>query len=277
MSISHWEGELSLAEAVQRAQMAPYPPVRRNLAFGLRQFLRLIRVMLAEYRDTWWIHAVFGFMFPLGMIFFLKSAMTEVTPERAIFLIGGNMTTSITYGPTMILINKLGWGKQYRAFDYWTALPLPKLSLMLAMVAVALFLSLPGVLGVYILGSLLLQLPLSGGLVLLLLVPIGTVALSGFGAFIGAYARDGQSANVMSNILLGVVTFLSPLMIPPETMPPFLQFTAKLIPTTYVAEAFRAALSGRYDAAFALNLGIVVAVCVGFLVLVQRKLDWRSE
>jgi ABC-2 type transport system permease protein len=254
----------------------PYPPRERNLSFLLRQYLRMVKVMMTEYRETWWVHAVFGFMFPLGMIFFLKSAGGTLTPERAIFLVGGNMTTSIAYGPTMILINRIGWGRHYRSFDYWTSLPAPKLALLFSMVTVALALSFPGILGVYLLGSLMLGLPPSGGLALLLLVPLGALSLCGFGAFIGAYARDGQSANVLSNIFLGVVTFLSPLMIPPEAMPAILRLTARFIPTTYVAEAFRAALRGVYDTGFAVNVALLVLFAVGFLWLVQQKLDWRS-
>jgi hypothetical protein len=58
--------------------------------------------------------------------------------------LGGNLTTSIAFGPTSFFILKVGWAKQVREFDYWVALPLPKLTLLFAIVSVAFVFALPG-------------------------------------------------------------------------------------------------------------------------------------
>lgn len=243
---------------------------------AINHYLRLIRVLLAEYRSSWWFHVFFGTFLPLGLIFFLKMISGGIDTARAVFLIGGNMTISIAYGPTIMLISKIGWGKQNKEFDYWAALPIGKLTLILAMVSVYLLFALPGLAASYLVGSWVLGLPLSGGLALILIVPLGVLSLTGFGAFLGAFAKDGQMANALGNALIGVVTFLTPTMIPLEGMPGPLRLFARITPTTYVADAFRAALGGQFGSAVVYDVLILVGYASVFLWLVARKLDWRA-
>lgn len=269
----------SYVESANHTAIAPPPYAlpARTMRSGLSHLAVATRVMLTEYRETWWIHLFFGLLMPIGMMFFLKLVYGgAVDPERATFLIGGNLATSIAYGPVMILIQKIGWGRHNRSFDYWSSLPLPKLALVISMVAVALVLAIPNLVGVYLLGSLILGLPLKGGIALLLLVPLGALSLSGFAAFLGAFAKDGPTSNIMSNSVVMVVTFLSPTMVPIDVMPLPLRITSYLMPTTYVADAFRAALSGNFGTAFAYDVMIIALFLGVTMILVHRKLDWRG-
>ncbi len=267
----------SLTDVQQAVAKPPYPPSRRGLRFWLVQYAGLTRVMLTEYRNTAWLHIMFGFLMPLGMLFFLKYAVGDVSPERAIFLVGGNLTTSVVYGPTMLIINKIGWGRHTRDFDYWAALPLPKLALVLAMVTVALILAVPGLVILWLAGSLMLGLPLTGGAALLPLIPLGALSLVGLGAFLGTYAKDGQTANQLANLMMAFVTFLSPTMIPLEAMPAPLRVVAPFTPITYVSDAFRAALAGNFGPSFAYDVAIMTLFGLGMLTLAHFKLDWRSQ
>ncbi len=255
---------------------APFPPTAQTAITSIGHYLGLLRVMLAEYRTTWVIHVFFGGFMPLGMLFLFKFAWGDVTPERAVFLLGGNLTTSLVYGPTMMLINRIGWGRHNRDFDYWAALPVPKLALVLAMLSVSLIFALPGLAGIYLVGTWMLNLPVAGVPVLLAVIPVAALSVAGFGAFIGAWAKDGQTANVAANIFMGFVTFLSPTIIPLDQMPSLLRWLAVVFPTTYVADAFRTALSGNFGTGLAYDVLILAAYSLAFLVLVQRKLDWRA-
>lgn len=256
---------------------APYRPRRRTPAAWLHSFARLVRVMLSEYRAVWWIQVIFGLLMPLGMLFFLKAAGGEITRERAIYLLGGNLTTAAVYGPAMLIINKIGWGRHSREFDYWASLPLQKLTLVLAMVTVSLALSFPGLLTLWLLGSLMFDLPLAGGLMLVGLIPLAALSLVGAGAFLGSYARDGQTANIMANLLMAFVTFLSPTMIPMEALPLPARYLSAITPIPYVAEAFRAALAGNFGPELAYHVGIITLMALACLTLVHRKLDWRAQ
>lgn len=254
----------------------PYRPARRSFRHALRQYRTVLRILLAEYRSSWFFHMFFGLLLPISFVFFLKTAGGDLSQDRAIFLLGGNMAVSIAFGPTSLLLIKMGWWQQTREFHFWAGLPLAKLTLVLGLVTVALLLALPGLLGVYVLGSLLLGLRLTATPLLLPLVLLSSLSLVGFGALIGSYVRNGQTANIVANMLIMLIGFLSPTMIPLEALPWLLRLTALLIPTTYAADAFRAVLSGRLDAGLALDVLVLSVIAVVFLTLVHRKVDWRS-
>jgi ABC-2 type transport system permease protein len=279
MSISSLEGVQNLLEAdivkeVRLTATAPYARARRRAA---DQFWRIALVLLADYRSTWIIQVFFGFVMPLGMIYLTKYVGGDLTRERAVFILGGNLVGSIAYGPVMLLINRIGWGRQIRTFDYWANLPVNPLTWVLALSAVSLLLALPGLVAVYVTGCLLLGLPFASGLAILPMVPLATLSLTGVGAFLGAYAKNGQVANVIGNIVVGFVSFLSPIMIPLEYMPVPMQWIARLVPTTYAADGFRAALAGNFGPALAYDILILVLLMVVSLVAVHRKLDWRAN
>jgi ABC-2 type transport system permease protein len=255
----------------------PFVPPPRSLATTAKQYAILCRVLLAEYRRTWFTHIFFGMLLPLGLIFFFKMTGGEIDAQRAVFLLGGNMAISITYGPTTMLIAKIGWGRHNREFDYWATLPLPKLILLLAIISVYLLFAIPGLVSSYLVGSWVFGLPLPNGLMLIALAPLCALSLTGFGALLGTYAKDGPTASVYGNILLGFVTFLAPTMIPLETLPFPLRVLAMCVPTTYVADAFRAVLGGRVEIGWVYDLLFITIFSVAFLTLVHWKLDWRHE
>lgn len=274
MSTCNSEEVQDLANPVITAA-PPYLPARPR---PFPQFVRLVQVMLAEYRSMWALQVFFGFVMPMGMMYLMKYIIGGLmTPERAVFALGGNMVSSIAYGPVMLLISRIGASRQNRSFDYWANLPIAPLTWILAMSAASLILALPGLAAVYLVGSLMLDLSLARGLAILPLVPLVTLSLTGIGAFLGAYARNVQVANILSNALVGFVSFLSPIMIPLEAMPAPLQWIARLIPTTYAAQGFRAALAGHFGPGLAVDLFILVLLMAVSLVLVHRKLDWRAR
>jgi ABC-2 type transport system permease protein len=254
----------------------PYQFRRRSIGSYASQFGGLVRVLLKEYRSSWYFFVLLGVMMPLGMLFLMKYTIVTMTPERATFLIGGNLVTSIIFGPTGMLINKLGWGRQSREFDYWAALPVAPLALILAIVFVSVLFTFPGLIGIFLIGASMLGIPLVRGIALLPLVPLGALSLVGLGAFMGSYAKNGQIANALSNLLLAFVTFLSPTLIPVEVLPAPLRFLAPFSPITYAADAFRAVMDGRIGTGLALDVLVLCLFSVGFLFLVHRKLDWRA-
>lgn len=269
----------SLLEPMQDRWLAapPYAPPRRTFVATFRQYLILTQIMLTEYRTTWFYHVFFGTVMPIGLIFFFKTINQAMAVEQAIFLLGGNMAISIAYGPTHMMIVKIGWGRETREFDYWAMLPIPKLALILAMVSVYLIFAVPGILCSYIFGSWMFGLRPTGSLILLLLLPLSALSLTGFGALLGLYARTGQRAMAYAQGLIGFVTFLSPMLIPLEAMPRVLQIVAIFVPTTYVADAFRLMLAGNSGPRLLYDMLILAALVVVFLLLVHRKLDWRTN
>jgi hypothetical protein len=112
-------------------------------------------VFLADYRSSWLFHSIRSLLFPLSFAFVIIATSRTLNHEGAIFLLGGILTASLAFGPTSVLIVKLGWSRQNGEFEYWIMQPIPKLVLILAIVSVALLFALPGLLVTYCLGSLL--------------------------------------------------------------------------------------------------------------------------
>jgi ABC-2 type transport system permease protein len=187
------------------------------------------------------------------------------------------MTLSIATGPATFLISKIGWARQSKEFNYWIALPVPKMILVLGIISVAVLFALPGLLGTYIFGSFLLGLPFSGTVwVLIPLIPLGVLPLTGAGALLGTLAKTGEVADVLSNLLIVFVGVLSPVMLHLDSLPVPLRIMAQFMPTTYVADAFRAVLRGGSGGSLAFDLLILILFSIVLLTFTYFKLDWRD-
>lgn len=270
-------GPVPLSSAASNTAVLPYSLPARSLTRSFSQYITVVRILFAEYRTNWFFQAFFGLFLPIGFIFFLKTAGNGVSPERAIFLLGGNLATSITFGPTCMLLMKIGAWKQNREFDYWAALPLGKLVVVFALLSVGFVFALPGLIGVYVFGSLMLGLPFTGGPLLIPIAFLSALSLIGFGAIIGSYVNDGQTASIVANLLIVMVGFLSPTLMPPEALPAPLRVFSTVMPTTYAADAFRQVLNGQFGMTLALDLLVLVLTSVVFLTWLSYKVDWRSN
>jgi ABC-2 type transport system permease protein len=284
MSICNSEEEKSLSSSQlieeQRSDLAPtsapYPCPTLSLATALRQYSVVLAAQLSSYRGSWIMQTFISLMVPFALIFSARALIGTLDIHRAIFLLGGNMTMSIAFGPTTFLISKLGWSRQNHEFDYWLALPVPKLTIVLAIISTAVLFALPGMLGSYLLGSLLLGLPLTGAWTLLFLIPLGVLPLAGVGAFLGTFAPNGQTATLLCNLLIFVVGFLSPMFIPPGQLPRILQITCLFIPTTYVADAFRSVLGANFGDSFVFDIIVLLLCSIVCLTLAHWKMEWRT-
>lgn len=255
----------------------PYPYQHNTLVSVLRQYVLCIGVLRAEYRRTWFMQVLLGFLLPIGLAFFLKSIGNVTTTERAIFLLGGSLASSIAFGTTSFLIAKIGWGKQFREFDYWVALPFPKLTLVFGMISMALVFALPGIVGIYVFGNLLFGLPFTNILILLPLIPLGALSQAGLGAVLGCYAPNGQTANSIANVLIVFVGFLSPMMIPASDLVLPLRIISFCFPTTYIADAFRMVIANHIDISLFFDVLILLLFSGTFLALAYLRLDWRTS
>ncbi len=270
-------GEFPHPQTTRKTASPPYALTRSTLATVTQQYIILLRVLLAGYRTTWFFHVFGGLLIPISFAFFIVALGAAGSSEKAVYLLGGNMALSIATGPTTFLISKIGWARQSKEFHYWIALPVAKLLLVLAIVSVALLFALPGLLGIYVFGSLLLGLPFkASSWVLLPLIPLGVLPLAGLGALLGLFAKSGEVANVFSNLLIIFVGILSPVMVPLASLPVPLRIISQFMPITYVADAFRAVLGGYQGTNIALDLILLVLFSAVLLTITYFRLDWRN-
>jgi ABC-2 type transport system permease protein len=264
-------------QTTRKTASPPYARTHSTLATLTQQYVILLRILLAQYRLTWFFHLFGGLLIPISLAFLIVAVGGAGSSEKAIYLLGGNMALSIATGPAAFLVTRIGWARQNKEFHYWVALPVAKLLLVLAIVSVALLFAMPGLIGIYVLGSLLLGLPFeASSWVLIPLIPLGVLPLTGLGALLGIVAPNGEIANILSNVMIVFVAILSPVMLPLESLPVPLRILAQFMPTTYVADAFRAVLGGYQGTNIALDLILLALFSAVIMIITYFCLDWRS-
>jgi ABC-2 type transport system permease protein len=269
---------LEMSELPVVAENAPPPYFVTHTSFRtfFRQYRVMFLTMLASYRGNWFFYIFAGAFLPVSLVFFAKSILGSANTQQAIYLLGGNMAMSIAFGPALFLISQIGWQKQNKDFQYWVTLPIPKMLLFVAIITVSVLFALPGLLGTYIAGCLMLGLPFTGGLLLVVLIPLSALSLTGLGALLGSISPNGMTSNMIGNLFLTVVGFLSPMLIPLQNLPGLLQFTSRFIPTTYIADAFRISLGWQGSSSLLLDIVVLVVTTVVFMGIAQWRIDWRS-
>jgi hypothetical protein len=85
-------------------------------------------MLLTEYRRTWFFHLIYSLLFPVAFVFLVKMTTGSTSRAQDIFLLGGLLTTALSFGSFSMLVDKIGRSRQRHEFDYWITLPIPKLA-----------------------------------------------------------------------------------------------------------------------------------------------------
>ena len=230
---------------------------------------------LFPLRQEWYWHILGWLIFPLGILFFIKTASGEDT-AMVLYFLTGNAIMGMIFGTVQFVSQDLAWSRQNNLLDYYAMLPISRLQLILAIVAVATITSVPGALVNLLLGTKILDVAVVWHPLLVLVIGLAVLSMSGVGVMIGVYAKSGTHANLINNLVLIVVMFLSPTFVPIERLPVALRITARLLPTTYAADALRASLAGSMGKA--LPALIVLAVwAFATLWLAVHRMEWRDD
>ncbi len=260
-------------ELAQVPQMTPRASVERWISV----YLDLFFLRWANIRNEWYFHVILGPVFPLAMLGFLKMTGAIRDPETALYITAGNAILALVLGPMQSIANDLAWGRQRNDLEYLATLPFSKLQMILAFVSVSTIFTLPAMLFTIYVGSLWLGFSVHLTWGLLPIMVLAGLSMCGLGVFIGVYARNGHHANIMNTLAMGMVTFLSPILIPYENLPRLLQWTSKLLPTSYAADAFRASLSGAPLLQVLPQCLVLAGFSVALLYMATGRLDWRVE
>jgi ABC-2 type transport system permease protein len=248
----------------------------RDRPGAVRAYARLLPVVLADFRTTGPFYVFFSVLLPAGILFFVHTTGAGGSREELRYLAGGALAASLTMGPAVMLCARLGLAREHQEFDYWATLPVPKVSLVLALCTGHLLFSLPGVAAMLAIGYFLLGVPLSGVLAVLPLVPLAALAMAGIGAFLGSRAPNSIVGNLLGNLVLAVALFLSPVMTELSAYPAVLRAVAYAVPTTYVADAFRHVLdAGPTYAPLVVDIAVMGGLAALLVALTHWLLDWR--
>jgi ABC-2 type transport system permease protein len=247
-------------------------PVKKHL----RDTLFLVWTQILNVRTGWVWYFLLSSFIPLLTLFFLFMVLGYQI-KFAIYVVTGNVVFAVVLGSLNTLAEQMGWMKQNRFFEHYAALPISKISLIIALVIRCTLFSFPAMLGVLLIGKWLFKLPLQINLLLFPVFVLSGFALSGIGAVIGITSSNSNHANIATRVVFPILVFAAPVMIPLENLPRILQYTSYVLPTTYIANAFRDVLSGNFGRNLLIDSFVLLFFTVASLYYVAKKFDWRVD
>lgn len=265
------------------ARATPVPAIRQpptgwaRIARAIDSFGDLFYIQFAAIRTGWQWFFLVSSAIPLGILTFLKFVAPMARGGTVLYYVTGNVVIALMLNSFAMLAGQLAWARQSKSFDFYAGLPISRTALILASVAIAVLFAIPGMILLLIAGALMFHLHFTPNPLVVAVLLLAPMALAGLGAVIGILAPNQQVANVITNLGLVLVMFLSPVLAPASALPGILQITARLLPPTYAADALRQTLAGHVTAGVGFDLLMLVLFTVASLYLVTTRLDWRSR
>ncbi|WP_132945216.1 ABC transporter permease [Tumebacillus sp. BK434] len=234
-------------------------------------------MQLLQLRENWVWVVLLASMFPMTTLLFMKFLNPNPTPAYIVQTIAGNMIFGVIVSGVNMMSQSISWQKEQGHFTYYLSLPLHKLSFVTAVLFRGLLNTVPSLVVMTLIGKLAFQVDFQYSWWLLPLFFLATYVCSAFGTVIGFWSKNQQLTNMISQVLMMFLSFLSPVMVTMEQLPGALQNIAYVFPTTYIAEAARTLLLTGYDATVGWQLLILSGYALVFTVLIIKKADWRAK
>lgn len=233
----------------------------------------LIWAELLSLRLNWKWSLLIVLISPLSILFFLY-LLAGNNADYMPYAITGNVVMSLVTGTMLTLGQELGVLKQIRGFDYYAALPIRKMNLILAYLIRATVTTMPSILVLMLIGKYVLKIPVSFHPSLLVILFLSGISLAAVGTFIGIYSKNAEQAGILTQVFQPLIVYCAPVFIPQEHMPAAIRWISYGIPTTYVANAVRASFRAEFDwkSIFVLLLFSMLSV-----LLVEFKMEWRQK
>jgi ABC-2 type transport system permease protein len=205
----------------------------------------------------------------VGVIYGLAFLIPNIDKNTALYLATGAPTLSLLILGFNVVPQEVSQGRVAGRYDYWRALPVPRLAPLVSEITFWLMLQLPGTVAALVVASLRFDIGLHVGWAV---VPaIALVALTGasVGYALAAWLPPEVTAQITSFLSIGILLF-SPINFPADRLPGFMQAIHSVLPVQYMADVIRGSLTGRYDDAAGLAFAVVGAWCALGLALSYR-------
>lgn len=253
--------------------MSLLPKTRR----WVTEFAWILKGQMYVLRRQWFWYVVYLSFSPLTYVFFLWIYGGTSDPEARMYIVTGAVANGAVSSAMLSLGQSIGRLRDQNALEYYASLPVSKLAFIAALAARGVILSVPSSAIILIVGTIGLSLPLAPSPLLLIAAYIvGACSLAGLGAVIGFYSNDSETVGLVTQVVGPLIVLFAPVYVPMKQLPPLLQSTARLLPTTYVASCLRCAMSGSIDSTYWNGLVIALIWSVGGLLLALFGAGWRG-
>lgn len=256
----------------------PLPTENSKLPYQpfLVQLVDLTLLQLTNWRWSWRSLLLTGALAPTFTILALGVFARSNGQTALGYVLTGNIVISLLFSTMGQVSSHFAFMRAVGRLEFFATLPIHRTALILATLASFFLLALPSTVITILVGTLVLEVPLAISPLALIVIPLISVSLSGLGALIGLIGRTPEEVGSLNLVATFILSALGPVIFPPEALPPLMNTIGLLSPATYAASALRQVVLGWPDRLpLALDVTVLIAVTLGFLWLVGRKLDWR--
>lgn len=248
-----------------------------SLVRYFRELYILIRIEFANVRDSWVWSVLMASMFPLTTLMFFHFFTVDPSPATVARLVTGNMVFPIILMGINALAQELSWAKHQGHFVFYASLPIHKVNFVIAKLTNGFLMTLPSVIIMAVIGQVVFGITFHYTLWILPVLVLAVGSCVGFGTLIGFLSPNHQLTNIISQVFMMVLTFLTPVMIDIHQLPKVLQVLSYVFPTTYAADAFRRLFTTGMTPQTAVDAGVLLGYSILSLLVILWKMDWRAE
>lgn len=228
-----------------------------------REFWYMLRLHLLMHRGFIWIMGIVSMAFPVGFVLGMNYLVPDLTTSTATYITIGSATQASITLALIGLPQMVAESRHFGRIDYFMSLPVSREAFLLAMTAEAMMLAVPGIILALVLGGWYYDLSLHFDPLVIAVVLLSMLSMAGVGMAMAILVPYMQLVNALTQLLIFYFIFFSPVLLPAEQLPEVLQWTAKLLPPGYAADAMRATLTDLPNT----NLGQSMAAMAVFSVV----------
>lgn len=241
------------------------------------ELIILFRIQFSIIRDQWvWVFLMAS-MFPFMTLMFMKFMTVNATPEMMIRIITGNMIFGVIVTGMSGMGQEISWQKHQGHFTFYASLPIYKMNFVLANLMRGLLSNLPSVIILAVIGQWVygIRFHYSWELIPVLLVAVFSIV--GIGVCIGFLSPNHQLTNMITQVLMMVVTFLTPVLVDIHQLPKVLQWFSYIFPSTYAADALQIMLKTGWDATVMKDMLFMLGFCTLTYIIINKSVHWRVD
>jgi ABC-2 type transport system permease protein len=264
------------ATAAQRAGRAR-PPTQAQAQAGFRASLAAVYTgQLSRARVTRAPLLVVATMQSVGLVVLLRGVRTATGDLTATSIVAGATVLVIAFVALNLLAQRIG-ALRASGLDYYAALGVQPVALMLGIAAAYSTFTVPGTVVTAVVGGLIYGVPLGQLWVLAPVIVVSGAALAGLGTILGLVAPKPELATVLGQLGMSAVLFIG--VIPAHRWPQSVRWLRDVLPSTFGVDALGGALRAHPDwGTVTVNLALGAGVACALLAIatvVYRRVVMR--
>lgn len=237
----------------------------------MKVLLALLKTRFLAMRDGLGWLLLSSVVFPFLLLFFVSRFAPDAAVQTRI--LSGAVTASVILNAIFLFGQSFAAQRARGEYELYATLPIGKSTFIFGTLLANLTTSLGGALVLIVLAVAVFGFDIQPTLWLLPSLVLGATSVVGIGLVVGVLSRGPGEAALVTNLMVYVLSYATPVFYPLERLPPLLQQVSLYLPTTHAAEAVTASLQGA-EAPLEAMVVLLVWTALLFGVVVER-LDWR--